>query len=110
MAAPNLYGKGPTGEIGSSNAHQGAKLPGTPGWSHFTAGGEHVPELDWPKSVRIYERMLTNPQAWSLFMGMVLPLLDYDYGLEPGDADPEMTAILAGDLGLTVGLPAPGDT
>jgi hypothetical protein len=102
--------KPPTGEVGTSREPTSGSMPGTPGWAMFMQVGEHVPELTWPASNTVFEHMLTNPQVWALFMGFVLPITDYDYGLEPGDADPAMTAVLAADLGLPVGLPDPGET
>jgi hypothetical protein len=108
MAA--IVPKPPTGEIGSSREPGSSHLPGTPGWAVFMQQGEHVPELTWPASNSIFEKMLTNPQVWALFMGFVLPLTEYDYGIEPGDADPAMTAKFAADVGLPVGLPDPGET
>jgi hypothetical protein len=109
MATPATE-KGPTGEIGTGNTFGTFGLPGTPGWGMFLPQGEHVPELNWPLSNQVFEQMLTNPQVWALFMGFVLPLTEYDIGLEPGDADPAMTELLAADLGLPVGLPEPGET
>jgi hypothetical protein len=100
----------PKREIGAQTANSGqVHWPNGPvGWSAFTTD-EHVPELTGQHEIETYDRMLTNPQVWALFMGMMLPVLDYDYAIEPGDADPAMTQVLADDLGLPVGLPAPGD-
>jgi hypothetical protein len=109
MAAP-VTEKGPTGEIGTANAFGSFGLPGTPGWTMFLPHGEHVPELAWPLSNHVFEQMLTNPQVWGLFMGFALPVMEYDYGLEPGNADTGWTEKLAADLGLPVGLPEPGET
>jgi hypothetical protein len=102
--------KPPKRQIGAPPHAGFGFIPGVPGWSAFaTEVHDHVPELRGRAAIYMYDRMLTNPQVWALFMGMMLPLTEYDIGLEPGDADPEMTAVLAADLGLPVGLPAPGE-
>jgi hypothetical protein len=102
--------KPPTRQIGSPPNVGFGYIPGVPGWSALaTQVHDHVPELRGQTAIHTYDRMLTNPQVWALFMGMMLPITEYDIGLEPGDADAEMTAVLAADLGLPVGLPAPGE-
>jgi hypothetical protein len=111
----------PTREVGSNVLFGGQTFfPGVPGaggsggvagWSSFATNElDHVPDLRGHQLYRVCDQMLTNPQIWALFIGMMLPLLDYDVALEPGDADADMTGTLAADLGLPVGLPAPGDT
>jgi hypothetical protein len=110
MAAFQNDQKPPKREIGSPPNVGFGFIPGVPGWSALaTQVHDHVPELRGQAAIHTYDRMLTNPQVWALFMGMMLPITEYDFALEPGDADPEMTAVLATDLGLPVGLPAPGD-
>jgi hypothetical protein len=110
MAAFQNDQKPPKREIGSPPNVGFGYIPGVPGWSALaTQVHDHVPELRGQAAIHTYDRMLTNPQVWALFMGLMLPLTEYDIGLEPGDADPEMTAVLAADLGLPVGLPAPGE-
>jgi hypothetical protein len=102
----------PKREIGSGVANSARSYwpgAGVPGWSAFTAD-EHVPELKGTREIVTYDEMLTNPQLWALFIGLLLPCMEYDVGIEPGDADPAMTEVLAADLGLPVGLPAPGET
>jgi hypothetical protein len=102
----------PKREIGSGVANSARVYwpgSGVPGWSAFTAD-EHVPELKGAQEISTYDEMLTNPQLWALFIGLLLPCMEYDVGLEAGDADSAMTEVLAADLGLPVGLPAAGDT
>jgi hypothetical protein len=93
------------GEVGGAVAGGGAH-----GWGAFAQEFEHVPELRWPQSVHVYDRMLTDSQAWSLYAGTALPLLDYAWWIEPGDADPEAAQLLADDLGLPLGAPDPAET
>jgi hypothetical protein len=110
MAAFQNDQKPPKREIGSPPNVGFGFIPGVPGWSALaTQVHDHVPELRGQAAIHTYDRMLTNPQVWALFMGMMLPITEYDIGLEPGDADEGMTAVLAADLGLPVGLPAPGE-
>jgi hypothetical protein len=102
----------PKREIGSGVSNSARVYwpgSGVPGWSAFTAD-EHVPELLGSNEIPTYDQMLTNPQLWALFVGLLLPCMEYDVGIEAGDADPAMTEVLAGDLGLPIGLPAAGDT
>jgi hypothetical protein len=102
----------PKREIGSGVSNSARVYwpgSGVPGWSAFTAD-EHVPELLGSNEIPTYDEMLTNPQLWALFIGLLLPCMEYDVGIEAGDADPAMTEVLAGDLGLPIGLPAAGDT
>jgi hypothetical protein len=102
----------PKREVGSGVANSARVYwpgSGVPGWSAFTAD-EHVPELKGAQEISTYDEMLTNPQLWALFIGLLLPCMEYDVGLEAGDADPAMTEVLAADLGLPVGLPTAGDT
>src|SRR4051794_10040539 len=96
----------PAREIGSQSANSAQVYwpGGERGWSAITGHGEHVPELKGRHELDVYDQMLTNSQVWALFVGMVLPIMDYDYGIDVGDADPAMTQVLADDLGLPVGL------
>jgi hypothetical protein len=91
----------PTGERGGPGGSAAM------GWATFAHEGEHVPELRWPDSVRVFERMLTDSQVWALYSGTALPLLDYTWWLEPGDADLDAVDALGADLGLPVGEPDP---
>jgi hypothetical protein len=101
--------KVPTGApIGAPVDFLPAMIPGaqTPGWGYFTQDGEHVPEWLWPDYTRLVERILASDgQAWSLFMGTMLPLLEYDYWIDPNGADTDFTDALAADLGLPVAGP-----
>src|SRR5688572_2893595 len=90
--------KGPTGELGGVAGS-------TIGWAWFAAESEHVPELQWPDSVRIFERMLTDSQVWALYVATALRLLDYVWWIDPGDADADYAQALAADLGLPLGEP-----
>jgi hypothetical protein len=101
----------PAREIGSQSANSAQVYwpGGVPRMVGHHGHGEHVPEFKGRQEIDVYDQMLTNSQVWALFIGMVLPILDYDYGLEPGDADPAMTRSVGGRSRLPVGLPAPGD-
>lgn len=89
--------KGPTGQLSSTTA--------VAGWQAFADEAERVPELAWPASVAVFERMLTDSQVDALFTGTFLPLLDFTWWVEPGDAEPGMAEALAADLGLPLGEP-----
>lgn len=95
--------KAPTGEVGGAGI---GGLATRGGWALLAQEGEHVPELRWPDNVRVFERMLfTDSQVQSLYLGTTLPLLDYVWWLEPGEADRTYAEALAGDLGLPIEEP-----
>lgn len=97
--------KPPTGPPVGAPVDVGLMSPllGSPGWGTFVQDSEHVPEWQWPSYTQLVERMLgSDGQVWALFMGTVLPLLEYDWWIDPNGADAEFTGALAADLGLTV--------
>lgn len=99
---------GPTTEQGSARGHltPGA-LAGVPRWQSFIDDTEHVPDLQWPASVSIYDRMRSDAQIACLYAGLVQPIRAYDYALDPQDADPALVELLAEDLQLGIeGAPA----
>jgi hypothetical protein len=105
--------KGPTRELGTSQVNAPGVMgatAGLPGWAVWAAEGEHVPEwADRLTAAATVDRMLFDSQLWSLFMGLVLPLLSYTWWIEPNDADEPRAEALAADLGLPVGEPPAGE-
>jgi hypothetical protein len=63
---------------------------------------EYLPELAWPWSVQVFPEMLNDTQVDSLWTGISYPIQSWRWYIDQGDADAEMTAKLAEDLGLGV--------
>lgn len=107
LAMPPLPGA-PTTEQGSARGHMTpGGLSGVPRWQSFVDESEHVPDLQWPLSVNVYDRMRSDAQVACLYAGLTQPIRAYTYELDPQDADPALVALLAEDLQLPVmGEPA----
>jgi hypothetical protein len=87
----------PTGERGQI-AHGGV-IP----WAAFYVDQvEYVPELQWPMSVPVYDRMLTDAQLSGLQRSVRLPLQARNYVIDPNGADEESVVRLADDLDLPI--------
>lgn len=64
---------------------------------------ETTPELTWPLSLGVYERMSTqDAQIRSMLLAMTLPVLRTQWRLAPAAARPEVTQAVAEDLALPV--------
>jgi hypothetical protein len=103
MAA--LPGSPPTSEIGAEVPF-GIQYVTTSGrvtpWSQFIDDREYAPELVWPNSVRIYDRMRNDAQIEGLFFGLVQPILKYKWLIDPNGAPPWVVQALATDLNLDI--------
>lgn len=88
---------GPTTELGAVN-------PDAHGlsWSSFVDEHEYAPDLKWPNSVSVYERMMTDAQVASLLRAVTLPIRRYRWMIDPNDADPSSVKALAEDLDLPI--------
>ena len=72
-------------------------------WSFYSdLESEHVPDLLWPYSVDVYERMRKDPQVASIARAVQGPLLKTRRRLDPQDARPDVVDLVAKDLGLPV--------
>lgn len=70
---------------------------------------EHVPDLTWPLSVQTYAQMRHEPQLTAIRGGYTLPILSGAWALDGTGCRPEVTALVADDLGLpVVGDDTPG--
>jgi len=64
---------------------------------------EETPELRWPLSVAVYDRMRRqDAQVTSVLRAVTLPVRRTTWRIEPGDARPEVVELVATDLGLPV--------
>ena len=101
----------PVGEVGY--------VVSTPSWTSTGPGSywsidadvEEVPELQWPQSVSVFNRMRrADAQTISVLKAVTLPIRSAQWRIDPGDADPEVAAYIAEQLGLpltTGDKPAP---
>lgn len=93
--------KGPTTERGSA-AGDGVTF----GWNSWGGGDdlEKVAELRWPTSVRTYNSMMNDAQAYSLVNGLLLPIRAYRWYLDENNARPETVQRIANDYNLPIGV------
>lgn len=83
-----------TRELGYVNAHADWWTPPT---------DEETPELRWPESVRVYDRMRRqDSQVRSVLRAVMLPVRRTKWRLDPADARPEVVELIAADLGLPI--------
>lgn len=59
-------------------------------------------ELQWPLSINTYASVQRDPTAWATLQGYVLQLLRAQWQLDGRGCDPDLTAMVADDLGLPV--------
>lgn len=93
--------RAPTSELGA--VQQGGFMPGgRQAWARYVDDSEYVPELQWPKSVEIYEKMSTDTQLWALYQGTVLPIRHFNWQLDPNGAPDDIVQKIAADLNLPI--------
>lgn len=86
----------PTSEVGYSNAGSESGW-----WSSLE--DEHVPELRWPLSVGVFDKMRkSDAQVISALLAVKLPIERTSWRLDPNGSRPEVYVPLAEDLGLPV--------
>jgi len=72
-------------------------------WSAFYVDqAEYVPELMWPTSVQVYDRMLADAKLNGLIRSIELPLQARKWAIDPNGADATSVQRLADDLDLPV--------
>jgi hypothetical protein len=85
----------PTSELGYANQ------AGFGWWA--APQDEETPELRWPDSVRVYDRMRRqDSQVKSVLRAVTLPVRRTAWRIDPAGARPEVVALVAEDLGLPV--------
>ena len=69
----------------------------------FWQSAETTPELRWPLSVRVYEQMRRqDAQVTSVLRAVTLPIRRTPWRIDPNGARPEVTQLVAKDLGLPI--------
>src|SRR5215203_2465072 len=99
--------RAPTTELGGILG--GALTPaGMAPWSRWTDDQEFVPELIWPRSVAVYDKMATDSQMAALYTATVLGCLRFKWSIDPNGCDEEMVRHFSTDYNLPIlGEPDP---
>jgi len=101
----DIGGAPPTVQLGTSGPPMGFGTVsgfGVPGWHQFYDLNEYVPELIWPNSIRLYDRMRTDSQIASLYFGITMPIRRYKWMIDPNGCDPARILRLANNLNLDI--------
>lgn len=86
--------KAPVHEVGYANPHADRY------WS-IDADLETVPELAWPESIRVFEKMeRTDAQVGSVLKAVTLPIRATQWRIDPAGARPEVAEYIAAQLAL----------
>lgn len=75
------------------------------GWGSLTADYAHEtnPDLQWPKSIDVFDRMRReDPQVKSVLRAVTLPIQRTEWVIDGAGCRPEVVAHVAADLGLPV--------
>jgi hypothetical protein len=71
-------------------------------WSGLVDDAEFAPDLRWPASVHVYEKMRSDAQIQGLLSGTILPITRFRWYLEDNGADPAVTDRLSQQLKVPV--------
>ncbi len=63
---------------------------------------EQTPELRWPLSIGVYDRMRTDSQVQSVLRAVTLPILQAQWSIDGSGCDPKVAQHVADDLGLPI--------
>lgn len=88
---------GPTGEKGSVDA--------VPTWGAYAAAETATPEpppLQWPNSVVTYSRMRNDSQIDSLCNSVTMPVMRFNWHLNPNGARDEVVEQMSTDTGIPI--------
>lgn len=110
MAASDMDSgtKPPTSEVGAVvpywSGWTGRKSNGaaTATWDALMDDVERVMELRGQEAIRTYQWMMTDAQVASVMMGVVLPLMRYQWSLRPNGADAAAVERFADNFGLPI--------
>lgn len=91
----------PVGEVGYVASTHPWISSGPGSYWAIDAEVEEIPELRWPQSISVFNRMRrSDAQTISVLKAVTLPIRSTTWRIEPGDADPEVAAYVAEQLGL----------
>jgi hypothetical protein len=86
----------------------GTAATGIVPWSSFYETAEDVPELAWPQSVSVYNKMRNDEQVAALLLSFMLPIFGYRWYIDPNGARDEVVEHVATDFGLPIEGQEPG--
>jgi hypothetical protein len=73
------------------------------GHGYWQSDDETTPELQWPRSVQVFEQMRRqDAQVVSVLRAVTLPIRRTPWRIDPGKARPEVVQLIAEDLGLPI--------
>lgn len=85
--------------VAAPTVERGRDYDGAIWWNNVEY--EHVPELQWPLSVGVYDKMRrSDAQCASVLRAVTLPVRRTAWRIDPAGARPEIAAQIAQDLGL----------
>ncbi|WP_010541893.1 phage portal protein family protein [Dietzia alimentaria] len=94
-------GPAPVGEVGYVHSTPSLTTSGPGSYWSIDADVEEVPELRWPQSISVFNRMRrADAQTISVLKAVTLPIRSTKWRIDPGDAEPEVAAYVAEQLGL----------
>lgn len=88
---------GPTGERGAPQ-----QVSSLPGWTAFVDDGEYAPDLKYPLSRDIFEKMMTDSQVIGLWRGTTLPVRGFQWMVDPNGAPAETVNRISENYGLPI--------
>lgn len=79
------------------------------GWVQLAVQAHETnPDLRWPRSIDVFDRMRSeDAQVSSVMRAVQLPIISAKWEIDPNGADPEIVAHVADDLGLPIKGEAP---
>lgn len=82
----------------------GYQAGGLPSWGSLVEETHETnPDLMWPKSIDVFDRMRSeDAQVGSVLRAVTQPILSTDWVIDPAGADPEIIEHIATDFGLPV--------
>lgn len=92
-----------TREVGYANPHGDGSAGAGVWWSGTVAQSEETPELQWPRSVTVYDRMRKqDTKVKSSLRAVKSPLLATTWRIDPGSASTEVVEFVARNLNLPI--------
>ena len=81
----------------------GYQVASLPTWGQLANDEEPNPDLVWPKSISVFDRMrVEDSQVGSVMRAVTLPIRSAIWVVDPAGADPEVVDLIADDLNLQV--------